>query len=448
MTDTGTGDPGRRRRAVVLALAVVLQIVLLTIYYHPEPKGLAGDEVNYIESSAALQRGERLDEPLRAPLYPYFLAALGAGSEHRAPTQAVQIALFLVTALCFGAIARQLFASQSAADLTIGALLLYPTFAAFAHFFWPEMLHLALWGGALAILVGQRRSPGWLVTAGALLGLAVLTRHLLLPFLPIVFIALATEGREARWRRLAWVVLPIVVLAGTALWVDWRDDGRLRSTSNASFNLWIGLNDTARRDLEAPIVYKEYLAYLESAETASERDRLLRRRTRDLLAERGVIATLGQQLGKQYFRLFDHGSFFTEQLPGGRVHDSRRGYAAQPRVVVAGLRLWNAVLYGLILVAAVWGIATAPIRRARWLRVALAFVAYNLVLFLALHVKSRYRLQILPFLVLFGAPLVADLWGRLRGTRASRPLGTWRTVLAAVASVVVLFLAFGAPWLD
>ena len=125
MTGTGTGDPGRRRRSVVLALAVVLQIVLLTIYYHPEPKGLAGDEVNYIESSAALQRGERLDEPMRAPLYPYCLAALGAGSEQRAPTQAVQIALFLVTALCFGAIARQLFTSQSAADLTVGVLLTY-----------------------------------------------------------------------------------------------------------------------------------------------------------------------------------------------------------------------------------------------------------------------------------------------------------------------------------
>lgn len=438
---------GRRRRAVVLAVAVVLQIVLLTIYYHPRPKGLVGDEVNYLELSAALERGERLIEPLRAPLYPYFLSALGATEDLRVPTQIVQIALFLVTAFCFGAVSKQLFDSQVVADLTTAMLLLYPTVAAFAHFFWPETLHLALWSGALAVLVSRRRSPAWLLTAGTLLALAALTRHLLLPFLPIVFLAVATEQRHRRWHRLAWLAAPIVLLVGTALWIDWRDDGRLRSASNAGFNLWIGLNDTSRRDLEAPIVYPEYLAYLASGETAAERDRLLRRRTEDLIAERGVLPTLAGQLGKQYFRLFDHGSFFTEQLPGGRVHDPQRGYAEQPASVVAALRLWNASFYALILLAAVWGVATAPVRKSRWLAVGLAFLAYNLGLFLALHVKSRYRLQILPFLVLFGAPAMSYWWSRLRGTAAPVALGRWRLLLTAAGGLLVLLLAFGAPLL-
>jgi len=102
MTSVSRSDPAaidgreagaRRRRAALIIAALALQVGLLAIYYIPQTKGLVGDEVNYLEMTAALQRGEGLDEPLRAPLYPYFLTALGAAPEERLPTQIVQIVL-------------------------------------------------------------------------------------------------------------------------------------------------------------------------------------------------------------------------------------------------------------------------------------------------------------------------------------------------------------------
>jgi len=58
----------RRGRAALIAAAVALQVVLLAVYYYPQPKGLVGDEVDYLEMIVAFQRGEARDESRGAPL--------------------------------------------------------------------------------------------------------------------------------------------------------------------------------------------------------------------------------------------------------------------------------------------------------------------------------------------------------------------------------------------
>ena len=93
--------------------------------------------------------------------------------------------------------------------------------------------------------------------------------------------------------------------------------------------------------------------------------------------------------------------------------------------------------------SAALGVAVLPHRGRRWLWVGLGFVAYNLALFLLLHVKSRYRLQFLPVLLLYAG--CAAAWARARLGRQEMPAG-WRQRLPkwawAVASLLLL-LAFG-----
>ena len=430
----------------LLAVAAGLQIALVAVYYWPEPKALVGDEPIYLESARAIAEGESDPEPMRAPLYARLLALLGVSAAHRWPIQALQLGVLLLTAALLRWLTRRLTGSALAADLAAALVLLYPTLGAYALYLWPEILHIGLWVGSFTILASGRRHPAWLGAAGLLVALALLARHLLLGFLPLllgaVWVAERRRGQSpaAAVRSLLWLAAPIALLVTPVLAADRLDDGRLRASSNAQFNLWVGLNDPSPWRQPEPIVYPEYLDYLASADTPTERDRRLAEKTNRLLAERGWLAIVGEQLGKQYFRLFDHRSFFGQQLPGGALHGGRRGYRGPGPLATALLRWLDHSVYGLLLVAFAWGLWRAPYRRSIWLVVALAFLAYNLVLFLGLHAKSRYLLQLVPFMIPFAA---LGLAGWIDGPR----LEPGRRLAATLLSAFLLWLAFGPSWL-
>ena len=459
----------KRTRLVAVALAILLQAMLLWIYYQPEPKGLVGDEIDYVRTARAIQQDEEgRIEPFRPPLYPVVLATLGVRAQNRWPVQLLQLALLIVAALAVRSLGLHLFEAPRAGDLAALGMLLYPTLGAFSHYLWPEILHLALWVGVVWILATRKKTPGWLALAGLLLATAILTRHLLLLFLPAVAVALWLASATGRVRRLAWFLAPIALILTSAMWIDWHADGRLLSASSARFNLWVGLNDQSRKSLEQPIAYGEYETYLASAETPAERDRILAEKTRALVAHEGWLSVLGGQLGRQYFRLFDKDSFLTEQLPGGAMHGTafmfmkepegeppsrlptavRLGYRATPGAFsglmgpfAASLRIANYIIYAALLALTTWGIAASRPGSSRWLQLILAFLVYNLAIFLVLHVKSRYRLQLAPFLFLF-AGLGLD---RLTSEGWTPPSGREWAALGAAA--LLLFLAFGGPFL-
>ena len=433
--------PSRVRLVAVLAV-LLLQVVLLWIYYSPRSKGLVGDESSYLETAGAIDAGAGdHDEPMRATLYAWLLAAVDADDTNRLPIQVLQLVTLLAAALLLRSLTGRLFDSPLAGDLAALGLLLYPTLGAFAHYIWPEILHLGLWIAVLWILATRPQRAPWLLLAGSLLGLAILMRHLLLPFVPLIAVALWLDSSADRGRRLIWLLTPVLLLLAPALWLDWNHDGRLRSASNARFNLWVGLNDQSRKSLEEPIVFAEYQAYMGSGATAAERDAILEQKIRDLLARDGWRAIVARQLGRQYFRLFDKDTFFTDQLPGGALHGSERGYTMRAGPTAMLLRWLNYSLYAAILALAVHGITSCRPRESRWLQLILLFLAYNLALFLLLHVKSRYRLQLMPFLVLFAAHGVDTLLSGAGDLAAPR---RWAAVGGATA---LLFLAFGGALL-
>ena len=77
--------------------------------------------------------------------------------------QLAQTFLLIVAALVLRDLTRSLGGGEHAANLAFLLMLSYPPLVAYAHYLWPEVLHLTLWLSALWIVVSGRRDVGWLV---------------------------------------------------------------------------------------------------------------------------------------------------------------------------------------------------------------------------------------------------------------------------------------------
>ena len=75
----------------------------------------------------------------------------------------------------------------------------------------------------------------------------------------------------------------------------------------------------------------------------------------------------------------------------------------------------------------------------------IAFLFYNLAIFLGLHVKARYRIQMLPIFLIFGALALDRALDVAAGRSGVRPHRWWAGL---AASLLALGLAFGDVWLD
>ncbi len=462
--------PTRFRRAALLwgvvtvALASALQAVLFALERLGGERQLWGDEVLYLSAARrVLATGQSDLDPLWPPLYPHLVAALGAS---RGAVAVGQTILLIATALLLADLARRAYGGPAGelAGLAAGALLLLdPQVAAFSHYLWPEIVHLflfvaALWG---LVRIGSKTAPlgsppnrppvaGVALVSVAFvsvaLGLALQAKSLLLPFVPILFLPpLRRFDRRRAVLRAALAAAVIALTLTPTLVANLRQGIGFELADSSRFNLWVGLNDTSRRNLVGEVVGHKYDLYKKSAPTFSARNAILGAKIRRLIEREGIAKLALRQLGRQPFRLFDRNSFFTDQLPGGAISAQGRGYRGVPAGLAASLRTWGIAIYAVTLLAGVFGIARG---RAAWSPTAasfrpvlLAFLAYNVVLFLALHAKTRYRIQMMPALDLFAAFGIAGL---LEGARLSR-----RTVVAAAAAALLaLALVFGGRALD
>ena len=446
-----------RRSGVLLSVLAILIVhsTLLWIYHSPAPKELMGDEVMYNSVAQRILRGEDpAMELLWPPLYPRFVAwLLFAGRGSLLMVQLVQSLLVVFIAVTARDLCRRMLGPGPVGDWVALATLLYPPLVAFAHYLWPEVLHLALFMAALWILAVRRRRVPGLMGLGLVLGLALLTKSLLGPFLPLLLLPIALD--EGRWTaRAARVALVLLVLGATiapTVVANYRRSGEAVISDSSRFNIWVGLNERSRRNFVDEVVAEEYQRYRRSAPDHRRRNELLEQQIGELLREKGLLAVLGGQLGRQYFRLMNKDSFLSDQLPGGPIADRGGGYRETQRAVALAIRLVSHGMYAVILVAAAVGLALCPPRGRRWLWLLLAYLAYNLALFLILHVKTRYRIQFLPVLFFYASYAINWWLARFRCRPSAQPSHEpprWAWSLAAVGAVLALFLAFGGPLLD
>lgn len=421
--------------------------MLLVYHAHvPRLRPLCGDEVRYHERAITLADGVYLEpQYLWPPLYEWFLSVhywvLG---DHRLPVELSQTALLVIAGLLLRRLLLVAELDPIAADAAMALLLLDPQVAAFAHYLWPEVPHLTLELAAVAVLVtGPEVTRRRAALAGLLVGGAVLMKALLWVFVPVM-VAVAVTRSKGGWRDRyglgcgAALILGVVVAVGPVVVLHGQRFGVWTTGGSAAFNLWVGLNDPSGVADYHSVPTREYFTYMESAVSPVDRNREVWRKVREKIEAEGVLPVIGRQIAKQYGRLLDRDSFFTDQLPRGRLTwGDPRGYGLS----VYRYAAWG--VYGLILVLVGFGVALPAPGARSWMLPAV-FLAGNAGLFLLLHVKTRYRVAFMPALIFFAA--VAVHWvviGCRSGRRSEAvPDLSRRAVVGVVVATALVTLAF------
>lgn len=465
-------------------MALALHATLAWISWRPPRRLPMGDEGLYLRAARQLLASGSFDlEPLWPPLYPVFLAfgkTLGGGSWWGVVL--VQVALLLWVAWLVRDLAGRLVGKGMVADLASLFVLLHPTLAAFCHYFWPEVLHLALMTTAFWLLA--RPSRGWVAmfTLGMLLGLALASKAILGPLVPLLLLVVAyrpegagdesgTVARTRTWhlpwmagaglRTRTWHLSPAVwvalgLLLGTLPWMAWNGQrtGSFVLSDSVAFNLALGLENTSRREMVDSRAAGALESFLHGGTSFDERRDRQWQEVARLVRSEGPLTLLRRQLGSQYFRLFHVDSNLVHQLPGGALAERGKGYREGSPLLARGLRLYAQVFH-LALWALAWAGALLLVhRRHPWLWGGALFLLYNFALFLALHVTTRYRLQLVPFLAIYAAGAIA--WWQVHqgaGKGDAAPSGedaasfveptarTWGLVV--VGCMLLLWLAWG-----
>jgi 4-amino-4-deoxy-L-arabinose transferase-like glycosyltransferase len=434
-----------------MAAALAVNAGLLALYYFPTPKRLIGDEIYYFNLGSAIANNQPAQhDPLWPPLYGELLGAtFSQVGIHLLVVQIAQIVLWLVTGYLLFRIVEKLLGERIVATIALGLYLFSPELMAFSHYLWPETLHLFLVLAALWLVICHPRYRWTAAAAGVLLGLALLTKSLLLPLLPVLLLFMLlvkVEGINLRGRALRAALLASAALATVALFLAAIPNGRGEVTlaGSVTFNAWVGLNDSARVDTQGVIVGQAHLQFVAAGPDLTTRNAIYNQKIRDLLRRQGIVNTLAQQAGKQYFRLFDHQTFLTTQLPNG----PRAAYSFDAPLLANGLLLYSAIFHAVVLASGVLGMTFVRGYPWSWLQFFLLFLLYNLAIFLVLHVITRYVVQLLPLWMVFAAVVLASGATWLHSHRTLMLPGIVisrvRLAVGAMLALAILTLAFGS----
>jgi 4-amino-4-deoxy-L-arabinose transferase-like glycosyltransferase len=410
-------------RAVWVAFGVGLSLRLAFAFLEPRTH-LVGDERLWVEAGRDWVAAVRFD-PLRSPLlfypplFPYLVATIGT---FLGGLTAVKLAQTLAGALLVPAVGLagiRLFGPRTGVLAAFFAAF-YPELVWYSVHYWSEPLFMVLLWWSIERLLhadAQARLAGTLA-AGLLCGLASLTRETALYFAPLAAIWLAVGRRPGALRRAGAFVLGtiLVVAPWTARnWVEFHAFVPVSLMGGRA--LWEGNTDLPRNE-----VYARYDA-VGGPNALIDRHRLAMHE-----AVRNIIS---RQPAWFFEKLIDQLPQFFAADNLVIVHLKRRAYGpVTPAVAwaVAGLTLLPYLaalgLFG-------WGLPRLPPTRPQALL--LTFAAYYLLIHVAGHAFSRYRLPVVPALLL----VAANAWATRKDPWP--PPAPARRALA-VALVVVLAL--------
>ncbi|MGA9422123.1 MAG: hypothetical protein WBW61_07145, partial [Rhodanobacteraceae bacterium] len=233
-----------------------------------------------------------------------------------------------------------------------------------------------------------------------------------------------------------------------SLYNGYRQTGRPMIADSSIYNLHVGFNDTRRSDYIGEADGPALQTFLDSGATPQARNAVTMNKLRAEVAERGIGSVLRVQLGGQYFRLFSAKTTLVSQLPGpvcaGHIEAYAASWLARPLTMLAWLS------HALTLVLAAFGLACWRRWRQPLAAISLLFLAYQMALFLGLHVMERYIVQMLPFLCLFAGSFTAAILSRRRAEGDVRviALTPLRLACGAALAALLLFFAFAGPLLD
>jgi len=405
-----------RGRAELVVFAVALVPRLLWVgYIEHQGRGLFGpDAPSYDALALSLLEGHGLAKQdygglftdpgesltvrsFRPPLLPAVLAGIYGVAGHRLwAARVVMAVLGAGTCVVVMAVARRLFDRRTA---VLAGLLtaVYPKLVYYAGMLVTETMCTYLLAVAVALLLAAwQAEAGWSrwLAGGVALGLAALTRSSLLLFAPVAaFWVLVARSRRRRALWEAALVLVGFAVVMTPWWVrNYRVHGRfVAATTEGGYTLWVTNNP--RADGGGHCFLPEQAGEFDGL-TEAEIDRLFWRKGMAWIRTHPgeFLRLVGAKLVR-FWRLWPHAE-----------------HVGTATAVVAG------VTFAPVLLLALWGLARA---RSRWRPVLLLILLFGY--YTALHAVfmaiTRYRVPIVPYLIVLAAWGAVDVWGRVRGRR-------------------------------
>jgi tetratricopeptide (TPR) repeat protein/4-amino-4-deoxy-L-arabinose transferase-like glycosyltransferase len=426
-------------------LALILRLIFIAELNATEyADALMGDALSYDRWGQRIAAGDWRGDTIfyQAPLYPYFLGSIYSLLGHSlTAVRIIQAILGGLSAVLLALAGRHLFSRH--AGLLAGLILaLYPT----AIFFDGTLQKTGL---ALFLSTALLFCLGWLVArpgaraavaTGVVLGLLALVRENALILIPGVAIwSLWFFGRLSWRRRGAWAVILLGGAALVLLPVAARNlavGGELKiTTSQLGSNFYIGNNPNANGAYMPLMAGKGdptfergdavFLAELESGRRLSPGE------VSRFWLEKG-LAFVKSQPGR-WLRLAGHKAALAFNATEMSDTEDQYTYAEWSQVLkLPGWllhwgTLWPLSILGLVL--------TWPHRR-RLSILYLLFLVYALTL-IVFFVIGRYRIPLVPIVILFGASALIslkDLWRGVRPPKKLLTIGVVAALLAAVAA--------------
>ena len=420
-----------RPLAVLCAIGVAIRLALLLL---AGPIELQSDESNYVYLALIWNRFDHYQDGFRF-LWPPGLPLLIAkglalfGDGGLAAVKLAQVAASASIGFTTMLFARRLFGAR-AAKMAGVVWILYLPLAAHTHYLWPEPLFLGLFLPSLYLLLHVLQDPavseaadGRLGAAGLLMAGALYMKEAPLFLIPVltVLLVLFAPGVGEGLRRATLLLLALAV--GLAPWTlrNWEVYGRLVPVgATLGENLHAGVNvryknydvqvfgvrphreaqlqeDLGRRWL----VEVDAVPWRRADRIRNTPDRLRENTRRGLEFARSHPGWFLRSRVKKLADLWAPASFFVRHVALGRYDSSP--LAALP---LRALVVW-ALVCPLFLIPLGWAglLAAVRDRAARWLfgSVLLYFTASGLIV-----AMSRFRLPMVPFLIVLAAGLLAN----------------------------------------
>jgi len=401
------------------------------------PVQLTGDEAYYVGTAVQLAQGKGhgsggLRHAYWPPAQSFFLSLFvdverldgrRTTPEQRRTLMEAEVLLGALLVTLIALLGGALFDRRT--GLLAGLLAaLYPTFIGYSHYLWAETLFLVLCTGAFLCLVlaQRRRSLPGAAAAGVLFGAAALTREigLLLAGASALWLLWVTrDGAATTWRQqlapraLAQAALLLSLCAAVILPWTVRNYLLLDRFVPISTVGWASIfegntfgDNWLHPDHEALREFRRENASLSGEVERMEHTR--REALREILEEQPLW--LFKKLLRNTALLFSPDSFVFKKISRGCYSNLTRPRIRFTLVSTTGL-------YLLVLLAGLVGIAAVRGEGRR----ALPLLVFGVVL--TLHVlanaSSRYRLPLMPFLMVYAAYALSH--GRAVLGQLSRP---------------------------
>jgi 4-amino-4-deoxy-L-arabinose transferase-like glycosyltransferase len=430
----------------ILALAAAIRAVPLVAVLANGGSPIIGDEGNYVEAAQALAHGLGIPDRwlwIRPPAYIVFIAGVfRLSNDSLVALQVAQIAVSLLTiAATYGLVLTAFppgaLGRVNPRHVALGAALILavqPSLVLYTGFFLTETLFLLLLTALIWALVAYFRATtprgavGYAALAGALAGLALLTRASMTPLLVLVAGAILVRRGLPRRPRLAaagaFVVCILLVLAPWTVRNALHYGRFLPLDTSGYYVIW-----TDNTDLSLPELRQE----LYNLPNPADRGNYALAH-----AVSWMIAHPAEFVQRSSQRMIDSlaPDDFTEL--GYQLREKLPGHDCDERDVFSFLAWWGwVVLFG----GALAGWLLAP-RNALWWLTAGTVAVYVLTGALT-HNEFRYRYQLFSVLAVFAALAALTAWAGLRDAATGR----WRPGRAALLAggACLLWIAATLP---